>query len=152
MAPVTKASNETRAAGTADASDSRGANEQPPSGASAIRPSRPLPHLTARTVAVARLVRALLVPMVLAVPPLFWVVVATVRASLTPLGRDQGIFQYEAWAMRLGQVAYRDIRDVNGPLTPLVHVLFLALGGADDHRFHALDLVVTGATFAVAGA
>ena len=74
------------------------------------------------------------------------------RASRTPLGRDQGIFQYVGWALRQGQVDYRDVRDVNGPLTHLVHVAFLALGGADDHRFRVLDLVVTGATFAFAGA
>ncbi len=51
-----------------------------------------------------------------------------------------------------GDRDYRDIRDVNGPLTHLVHRLFLALGGADEHRFRVLDLVVTGATFALVGA
>jgi hypothetical protein len=106
----------------------------------------------ARQFAVARVVRALLTPLAIALPPLFWVVSATDRASRTPLGRDQGIFQYVAWALRQGQVDYRDVRDVNGPLTHLVHVAFLALGGADDHRFRVLDLVVTGASFAFAGA
>jgi hypothetical protein len=77
---------------------------------------------------------------------------ATRRASLTPLGRDQGIFQYIAWALSHGERDYRDIRDVNGPLTHLVHRVLLALGGADEHRFRVLDLVVTGATFAVVGA
>jgi hypothetical protein len=96
--------------------------------------------------------RTLLTPLAIALPPLFWVVTATDRASRTPLGRDQGIFQYVAWALRSGQVDYRDLRDVNGPLTHLVHVAFLTLGGADDHRFHVLDLVVTGASFAFAGA
>lgn len=91
-------------------------------------------------------------PIVLAAPPLFWVLVATQRASRTTLGRDQGIFQYVAWALRRGAIDYRDVRDVNGPLTHLVHVVFLALGGADEHRFHVLDLFVTGLTFAVAGA
>ncbi|MGH7434515.1 MAG: hypothetical protein ACRENE_02490, partial [Polyangiaceae bacterium] len=100
----------------------------------------------------ARLLRATLVPIVLAAPPLFWIVDATRRASLTPLGRDQGIFQYVAWALRRGAVDYRDVRDVNGPLTHLVHVVFLALGGADEHRFRVLDLAVTGLTFAIAGA
>ncbi len=100
----------------------------------------------------ARLLRALLVPLAIALPPLFWVVTAVDRASRTPLGRDQGIFQYVGWALRQGQVDYRDLRDVNGPLTHLVHVAFLALGGADDHRFRVLDLVVTGATFAFVGA
>jgi hypothetical protein len=100
----------------------------------------------------ARLLRATVVPLALAAPPLFWVVDATRRASLTTLGRDQGIFQYVAWALRRGAVDYRDVRDVNGPLTHLVHLVFLALGGADEHRFRVLDLCVTGLTFAVVGA
>ncbi|HEY8041684.1 MAG TPA: hypothetical protein VIF15_17885 [Polyangiaceae bacterium] len=105
-----------------------------------------------RRLVIARLLRVLVVPLAVALPPLFWVVDATRRASLTTLGRDQGIFQYVAWALAQGQRDYRDIRDVNGPLTHLVHSLLLALGGADEHRFHVLDLVVTGATFALAGA
>jgi hypothetical protein len=108
--------------------------------------------VTARRFGWARVVRTLLAPLVLALPPLFWVADATRRASLTTLGRDQGIFQYIAWALRQGAVDYRDIRDVNGPLTHLVHVVLLALGGADEHRFRVLDLAVTGATFAVVGA
>jgi hypothetical protein len=101
---------------------------------------------------VARLLRSILTPMAIALPPLFWVVSATERASRTPLGRDQGIFQYIAWALSQGQVDYRDVRDVNGPLTHLVHLAFLGLGGADEHRFRLLELAVTGATFAAAGA
>jgi len=97
-------------------------------------------------------VRALVAPLALALPPLFWVVEATRRASLTTLGRDQGIFQYVAWALGRGARDYRDIRDVNGPLTHLVHVALLALGGADEHRFRVLDLAVTGATYAFVGA
>jgi hypothetical protein len=93
-----------------------------------------------------------LVPLVVALPPLFWVMDATRRASLTTLGRDQGIFQYVAWAIGRGAIDYRDVRDVNGPLTHLVHVALLALGGADEHRFRVLDLAMTGLTFAVAGA
>ncbi len=100
----------------------------------------------------ARFLREVLVPLALTLPPLFWVVDATKRASFTTLGRDQGIFQYVAWAVRRGAVDYRDVRDVNGPLTHLVHMVFLALGGADEHRFHVLDLGVTGLTFAVVGA
>jgi hypothetical protein len=108
--------------------------------------------MQARRPALARLVRTLAAPLTLALPPLFWVAEATRRASLTPLGRDQGIFQYIAWATSQGDRDYRDIRDVNGPLTHLVHRLFLALGGADEHRFRVLDLLVTGASFAIVGA
>jgi hypothetical protein len=99
-----------------------------------------------------RLVRTLVVPAAIALPPLFWVVDGTRRAAAATLGRDQGIFQYVAWAIRHGAVDYRDVRDVNGPLTHWVHALFLALGGADEHRFRILDLAVTGASFAVVGA
>jgi hypothetical protein len=110
------------------------------------------PRRLASRFAVARLLRSLIAPLALALPPLLWVADATKRASLTPLGRDQGIFQYIAWALSRGEIDYRDIRDVNGPLTHLVHRVLLALGGADEHRFRVLDLVITGATFAVVGA
>lgn len=90
--------------------------------------------------------------LLVALPPLAWVREATYRASLTTLGRDQGIFQYVAWAVMKGDVDYRDVRDVNGPLTHLVHMLFLALGGRDEHRFRVLDLVFTGVSFAFVGA
>jgi hypothetical protein len=99
-----------------------------------------------------RLMRSVLPPLALALPPLAWVIEATRRASLTPFGRDQGIFQYVAWSLTQGQVDYRDVRDVNGPLTHLVHLAFLRLGGADEHRFRVLDLLVTGFTFAFVGA
>ena len=46
-----------------------------------------------------RLVRAAFLPLLLGLPSLFFVVDATRRASLTSLGRDQGIFQYIAWAV-----------------------------------------------------
>ncbi len=90
--------------------------------------------------------------LVVALPPFAWVREATYRASLTTLGRDQGIFQYVAWAILKGDVDYRDVRDVNGPLTHMVHMLFLLLGGRDEHRFRVLDLTVTGITFALTGA
>jgi hypothetical protein len=108
--------------------------------------------MAARRLALARLVRLLAVPVTLALPPLFLVSEATRRASLTTLGRDQGIFQYVAWAIAQGERDYRDIRDVNGPLTHLVHRVLLALGGADEHRFRVLDLAMTGVTFAFVGA
>src|ERR1700687_3265718 len=105
-----------------------------------------------RSFGLALLLRSLATPLAIALPPLFWVAEATRRASLTPLGRDQGIFQYIAWALTRGAVDYRDVRDVNGPLVHLVHMGLLALGGADEHRFRVLDLAVTGATFACIGA
>ena len=61
------------------------------------------PVMGGRQFAVARLLRALVAPLAIALPPLFWVVTATDRASRTPLGRDQGIFQYVAWALAQGR-------------------------------------------------
>ena len=96
--------------------------------------------------------RRALVPLLVGLVPAFWVADAMQRASLTTLGRDQGIFQYIAWAVGQGQVDYKDIRDVNGPLTHLIHRVFLAMGSANEHRFHVLELGVTSITFAIAGA
>ena len=98
------------------------------------------------------LLRRLLAPVLLALVPFFWVADATYRASLVTIQRDQGIFQYIAWAVRNGEVDYRDIRDVNGPLVHMLHGLLMALGGADEHRFHVLELWATGLTFAFVGA
>jgi len=100
----------------------------------------------------ARFVRSSLVPLTLALPPFFWVALASARASRTALGRDQGIFQYIAWALTKGVVDYRDVRDVNGPLVHWIHIVFLALGGADEHRLRVLDLLITGSSFALVGA
>ena len=97
------------------------------------------------------LVRRTLVPLVLGLVPVFWVWDAARRASLTTIGRDQGIFQYVAWAVGKGEVDYRDVRDVNGPLIHLIHRIMLALGGWDEHRFHLLDLYTTGISFFVVG-
>jgi hypothetical protein len=99
-----------------------------------------------------RALRPLVVPLVVALPPFLWVREAMRHAALEALGRDQGIFQYVAWAVQHGARDYKDVRDVNGPLTHLVHLVFLALGGADEHRFRVLDLTLTSVAFAVVGA
>ena len=114
--------------------------------------SLPTLWLRLREFASAQLRLELAAPLALALPPLFLVVKATRRASFAALGRDQGIFQYVAWAITRGALDYRDIRDVNGPLAHVVHLAFLMLGGADEHRFRVLDLAVTGSTFALVGA
>jgi hypothetical protein len=72
-------------------------------------------------------------------------------ASYAPLGRDQGIFQYIAWAWSRGVTGYEQVRDVNGPLTVLVHMLLLALGGRDEHVFRVLELSISSLAFASAG-
>jgi hypothetical protein len=94
---------------------------------------------------------AALPALLVAVPAIGWVCDATVRASWAVLGRDQGIFQYIAWAVDQGEVAYRDVRDVNGPVITMVHSAFQLLGGDDEHRFRTLDLLCTGLSFTIAG-
>lgn len=94
----------------------------------------------------------ILVALIIAIPGLWYVLDATRRASFTSIGRDQGIFQYIAWAVRQGDVLYRDIRDVNGPVVTMVHIVFQWLGGEDEHRFRTLDLLFTGLSFVIAGA
>src|SRR6185312_2802573 len=90
--------------------------------------------------------------LVVALPVLPWVACASVVASFCPLYRDQGIFQYVAWALLRGVKDYGELRDVNGPFTHLVHLVFFWFGGADEHRFRVLDLIVTGASFAFVAA
>ncbi|HSO37968.1 MAG TPA: hypothetical protein VLT33_35820 [Labilithrix sp.] len=97
-----------------------------------------------------RALRAFAPGMLMALPAAAAVWSASVRASWATLGRDQGIFQYIAWASARGDVLYRDVRDVNGPLVAMLHRLALALGGADEHRFRVLDLIVTGLAAAFA--
>lgn len=91
-------------------------------------------------------------PLLVAIPGVAWLWSALARASWASLGRDQGIFQYIAWAVAQGEVAYRDVRDVNGPVITMVHGLFQLLGGGDEHCFRVLDLLFNAASFAIAGA
>lgn len=91
-------------------------------------------------------------PALAMLPALVTVVPAVTVASRATLGRDQGIFQYVAWAVGQGDRAYRDVRDVNGPVVALVHWVFQALGGRDEHVFRVLDLSLTSLSFVVAGA
>jgi hypothetical protein len=98
------------------------------------------------------LLRQALPGLLVAVPSAYWVWDAHVRASWGPLGRDAGIFQYVGWAIGNGAKVYRDVRDVNGPLTAFIHLLFQKLGGADEHRLHVLDQLANAAVFALVGA
>lgn len=91
-------------------------------------------------------------PLVVALVAAPFVLGAMHRASWATLGRDQGIFQYVAWAIREGDRLYADVRDVNGPLVALVHLVIQMLGGADEHRFRLLDMAISSAAFLLAGA
>ncbi len=85
-------------------------------------------------------------------PAIVWTALATYRATFEPFGRDQGIFQYIAWAIARGDRAYVQVHDINGPLVPMIHLLFLKLGGADEHVFRALDFTLFGVSALAAGA
>ncbi|HEX7602858.1 MAG TPA: hypothetical protein VF316_14680, partial [Polyangiaceae bacterium] len=95
---------------------------------------------------------AALVPALIVALPWSWAWQGTRNASYTSFGRDQGIFQYIAWAITHGEVDYRDVRDVNGPLIHLIHVVFGWFCGRSEHQFRVLDLAVAGGTFALVGA
>ena len=87
-----------------------------------------------------------------AVPSVAWTCVATHHASYEPFGRDQGIFQYVGWALSRGERDYVDVHDINGPLVPLIHLLLLKVGGADEHVFRCLDLALFAAAALLFGA
>lgn len=73
-------------------------------------------------------------------------------AAGSPFGRDQGIFHYAGWAILQGEVLYRDVRDVNGPLTALVHAALIAVGAGDEVLFRTVTLAVDVVSFALVGA
>jgi len=80
--------------------------------------------------------------------------VATIHALYTLtfaiLGRDQGIFQYVAWAMRHGERTYRDFHEINGPLPHAWHMLLQRFGGEDEHVFRTLDTLFLVLMYALA--
>lgn len=69
-----------------------------------------------------------------------------------PLPRDPMIFQYTAWAVRHGDVLYRDIFDVNGPLITLMHIAVQALVGESAYGLRCVDLLAHTLVFTVVGA
>jgi hypothetical protein len=81
--------------------------------------------------------------------------VPTIRAlyaqTFAVLGRDQGIFQYVAWALRNGDRAYRDIHEINGPLPHAWYILMQRLGGEDEHVFRSIDTALLVVVYALAG-
>jgi hypothetical protein len=76
---------------------------------------------------------------VIAIVPVVW---ALYSQSFAVLGRDQGIFQYVAWALRNGDHAYRDIHEINGPLPHAWYILMQLLGGEDEHVFRTIDTLL----------
>ena len=70
----------------------------------------------------------------------------------SPLARDPAQFQFMAWAISRGAVDYRDLNDMNAPLSHAIHWLFMHLGGLDDGRFRRLELGALLAAAALAAA
>ncbi len=93
-----------------------------------------------------------IVAAILGFPWLYWVATCGAVYLQVPLPRDPMIFQYTAWAVRQGDVLYRDILDVNGPLITWMHLAFQALGGEAARGLRWLDLAASIAVFATLGA
>ena len=68
--------------------------------------------------------------------PAVW---ALYSQSFAILGRDPGIFQYVAWALRHGDRIYKDLHEINGPLPHAYYALMQLLGGEDEHCFRVID-------------
>jgi hypothetical protein len=83
----------------------------------------------------------------LALPALFFVLRTAWFAAHEPFGRDQGIFQYVAYALSRGQRDYVDLHDMNGPLVHAIHLALYGLAGDDELRIRVIDTVVTGVVF-----
>lgn len=96
--------------------------------------------------------RSVVAALVLALPLMYPVIVSMVGAAHSTFGRDQGIYQYVAWAISQGERNYVDVCDINGPLTHAIHQVFQALGGTDELGFRVLDLVASSVAFATIGA
>lgn len=89
-------------------------------------------------------------PLIVALLSLVATLCALYSLTFAILGRDQGIFQYVAWALRHGERAYRDIHEINGPLPHAWHMLLQWLGGEDEHRFRTIDTIVLVSGYGVA--
>jgi hypothetical protein len=106
----------------------------------AVRPSR-FHRLVSHPSATAA------VALTLALPALYYVLRTAWFAAHEPFGRDQGIFQYVAYALSRGQRDYVDLHDMNGPLVHAIHLALYAMGGDDELRIRVIDTVVSGLVF-----
>jgi hypothetical protein len=67
------------------------------------------------------------------------------RSLTWPLVGDAAIFHFIAGQMAMGAVPYRDIIDVNMPLTYHLHAAVVAIGGMSDVAWRAFDLTAAAA-------
>ena len=82
----------------------------------------------------SRLVAIFNLPLALVTGWLLW------RSRDWPLAGDATIFHFIAGQMQMGAVPYRDIIDVNMPLTYAIHAAVVATGGMGDIAWRAFDL------------
>jgi hypothetical protein len=92
-----------------------------------------------------------LLPLIIALPTLWWFLTDMRVAAQTAAGRDQGIFQFIGWSMLKGERLYRDIRDVSGPITAYIHMAIQLIGGRGEHALRVGDLLVTSVVFFASG-
>ena len=85
----------------------------------------------------SRLVAIFNLPLALVTGWLLW------RSRDWPLAGDATIFHFIAGQMQMGAVPYRDIIDVNMPLTYAIHAAVVATGGMGDIAWRAFDLTAT---------
>ena len=82
----------------------------------------------------SRLIAIFNLPLALVTGWLLW------RSRNWPLVGDATIFHFIAGQMQMGAVPYRDIVDVNMPLTYGIHAAVVAVGGMSDIAWRAFDL------------
>jgi hypothetical protein len=82
----------------------------------------------------SRLVAIFNLPLALVTGWLLW------RSRDWPLAGDAAIFHFIAGQLHMGAVPYRDIIDVNMPLTYGIHAAVVAIGGMSDIAWRAFDL------------
>ncbi len=87
-------------------------------------------------------------PLFIAVIAGAWVFSAVHAMTFAAFGRDPGIFQYVGWAISQGERPYVDFREINGPLSHVIHWFFQRLGGEDEHVFRTLDVIMGSLAFA----
>ena len=82
----------------------------------------------------SRLVTIFNLPLAVVAGWLLW------RSLDWPLVGDAAIFHFVAGQMRMGAVPYRDIVDINMPLTYGIHAAVVAIGGMSDVAWRVFDL------------
>jgi hypothetical protein len=82
----------------------------------------------------SRLVAVFNLPLAVVTGWLLW------RSLDWPLVGDATIFHFIAGQMKMGAVLYRDIADINMPLTYEIHAAIVATGGMSDVAWRAFDL------------